>query len=283
MSGQAFVEVSSGLFVDSDYVDVLRRRGLDSIDTIFAFEGDEALDKPGLAAHRSRIVFQLDLPLKYYLKRYANTPCSLQLQAWLDHRRRGPMSSFDAQPAQALTQAGIATAKVIAHGCQWNGPFERCSFVVTEEIADARSLEEKLPECFYVAPSKESTEEKRRFIDRLADFVRQFHNTGFRHRDLYLCHIFMTDSGKFHLIDLHRTFKPALFRERYRIKDIAQLYYSAPGGIVSQTDRLRFYLRYTGKKKLTRRDRAFIAKLKSRAWRMADHDINHNRKVPFAS
>ena len=90
------------------------------------------------------------------------------------------------------------------------------------------------------------------------------------------------DAG-FYLIDLARVFKPALLAERFRIKDIAQVYDSAPGRYFSKTDRLRFYLAYVGRDKLTRKDKVFISKVKNKAKRMAKHDIKHGRSVPFQS
>ena len=92
---------------------------------------------------------------------------------------------------------------------------------------------------------------KKELINALADLVRKFHETGYFHRDLYFAHIFLGENGEFYLIDLQRTFKPKFSAFRYRVKDIAQLYYSAPGKYFSRADRLRFYLRYTGKTRLT--------------------------------
>jgi hypothetical protein len=83
------------------------------------------------------------------------------------------------------------------------------------------------------------------------------------------------------LIDLARAFKPMLFRERFRVKDIAQLHYSAPGKYFSRTDRLRFYLRYAGQNKLTAKDKAFIRKIMKKTKSMAQHNIKHGRAVPF--
>ena len=282
MNAPDFPEVSSDLFVAADYVDALGQAGLDSIDAVFAFEGDKNLAKANLAEHRTRILFRLDSTgRRYYLKRYDRTPWGDQIRGWVDHLRRASMSAFDREPAKNLAAVGIKTAKVIAYGEQWSGLFEKRSFVITEEIADAESLEKRLPSYFYDSTPTENVERKREFICKLADFARRFHETDLRHRDFYLCHIFLTTDEEFYLIDLHRTFKPMLFDERFRIKDITQLYYSAPGDVISRADRLRFFKRYLGRERLSRADRAFIRKLKSRAWRMADHDIKHGRVVPF--
>jgi len=205
-----------------------------------------------------------------------------QVRNWIDHLERASTAAYDRGPAEQLAAAGIPTARVVAVGEEWDGLFEKRSFVITEEIAEARSLEERLPACFYAGDPLASAGGKRVFIEKLADFARRFHETGLRHRDFYLCHIFMNADEVLHLIDLQRTFRPMVFDERFRVKDIAQLHYSAPGRIVSRADRLRFYRHYAGRDKLTAADRRFLRQVKNRAWRMADHDIRHGRAVPFA-
>ena len=283
MTEQRYEQVSEGMYVDAEFAAALSRPGLISVDAVFAFEGGEDLSKSNLASFRRRRRVRLDCPgVTVYLKCYDRPGRLTQLRNWLAHRRRASMAAFDRGPSQELAAAGIATPRVIAYGEQWQGLFEKRSFIITQEIAGGEALERRLPACFVGHQSRESIRARRRFIEQLADFARRFHATGLRHRDFYLSHIFLTDAGELYLIDLHRTFRPLVFGGRYRVKDIAQLHYSAPGEHISQTDRLRFYLRYAGRTRLGRSDRRFLRRVTSRAWRMADHDIRHGRIVPFA-
>jgi len=97
-------------------------------------------------------------------------------------------------------------------GWQWGRFFEKRSFIATEKIPNAHSLEKKLP-CYCTAkPTAENLRLKRTFINQLAAFIRHFHQAGFCHRDLYFSHIFYSEPGQFHLIDLARVFKPAFFK-----------------------------------------------------------------------
>lgn len=282
MTVDNFVELSKTCYVHPDYAESFRRAGLDDIDAVLNFSGDENLVKDNLASHRSRIKFKLEgFNKALYLKRYNRVPAGAQIKNWLCHRRRASTAAFDYTPGKVLSHYDISTPKTVAYGDQWDGLFEKCSFMVMEEI-DGCSLEEKLPDCFYDYKSANAHRQRCDFIAKLADFVKAFHDTGFCHRDLYLCHIFLSGDDKFHLIDMHRAFKPGLLSERYRLKDLTQLHYSAPGCVISQADRIRFYLRYCGKNKLDGRDRRFLRKLKSKAWRMALHDMKHSRPVPFA-
>jgi hypothetical protein len=282
MSEQQFIKISDAYYIDADYKDAFTRAGLGSIDDIFAFDGGTKLNKSTLKAFRTRIQFELDQPkTTFFMKRYDKPPTLLQIKNWLSAGRRGSTSSFDHVPARELANKGINTPKTIAYGQQWGAVFEKRSFVVTEEIKLSQSLERKLPDYFYEDITDESVRKRRNFILNLAAFVKKFHATGYRHRDLYLCHIFYGEKNGFCLIDLARAFKPGLLCERYRIKDIAQLHYSAPAKYFSLADRLRFYLALSGKSKLEQTDKQVIRKIQTKANRIARHDIKHGRSAPF--
>lgn len=282
MNRSTFEQIADDFFVDPAYQESLRKIGLTSLDSVFNFESGENLHKSNLAPYRSRLRFELPDGPAVYLKRYVQVPRSIQLKNRLQYGRRAATCDLDRLPGETFARAGIRTPKVIAYGAEWNGGQEKRSFILTEEIPGGVSLEKKLPECLTNLNPLELVQERRAFLHKLADWVRTLHGTGLCHRDLYLAHIFLTDQEELVLIDLHRTFRPRLGAARYRRKDITQLYYSAPGRTISRADRLRFYLRYAGHKKLTTADRRFIGGVKKKAWRMADHDIKHGRPVPFA-
>lgn len=193
------------------------------------------------------------------------------------------MSFFEFEATNKLSAAGIKTPKTISYGEQLGVFFEKRSFIITEKIPNAESLERKLPDYFNSPSTIENLKLQRDFISELAKFIKKFHELKYRHCDLYLCHIFYDDDSGFYLIDLARAFKPSLFARRFRVKDIAQLYYSASGKYFSKPDRLRFYLRYTGHSKLTSKDKVFIRKVINKAKRIARHDIKHGRAVPFTT
>jgi len=282
--GQKFVEVSKSFLIDADYKEAFGELGLSSIDAVFSFNEGKNLNKDNLAGYRSRLQFEISSPpTTLFLKRYDRPPISVQFRNWLLHRSRSSCGFLDLESAKKLAEAGINTPKTVCYGEQWRRFFERRSFIITEKVPNAESLERKLPDCFIAPATVENLKLRRNFITRLAAFVKEFHETKFRHRDLYLCHIFYSDSGEFYLIDVARVFKPTLLDERFRVKDIAQVYYSAPGEYFSRTDRLRFYLNYVGHSALTAKDKVFISRVMSKARRMARHDTKHGRPVPFAS
>lgn len=280
--GRELVETSESFFVDPDHQAALRESGLTSLDSVFSFNAGRDLTKSNLARFRDRVQFDAGTPpTTFFLKRYDRPPFRLQVKSWLAHGRRKSCASFEVEAAAELAATGINTPKVICRGRQWGRLFERRSFLITERIPDAESLEMRLPDCFDGPPTVAKLRARREFISHLAAFVRRFHDTGFRHRDLYLCHIFHSPTGQFCLIDLARAFRPRLRQKRFAIKDIAQLHYSAPATDFSRTDRLRFYIGYAGRTKLTQDDKRFIRRVTARAATMARRDAKHGRTAPF--
>ncbi|MFZ2146234.1 MAG: lipopolysaccharide heptosyltransferase II [Sedimentisphaerales bacterium] len=288
LSQQEFIETSKSFFIDSDYKTSFSKSGITSIEEVFSFNSAENLTKSNLAKFRSRLQFEIDSEKRsssttVFMKRYDRPPVLFQLRNWFSCHNRGSAAIRELEASNQLKIAGINTPKVISYGEQWGTLFEKRSFIITEKIADAESLERKLPAYFARPDTIENLKLRRNFIIQSAVFIKKFHETNYRHRDLYLSHIFYSDTGKFYLIDLARVFRPIFLRRRFQIKDIAQVYYSAPGKHFSKTDRLRFYTAYTGQSKLTKKDKIFIRKVINKAKRMARHDIKHGRPVPFIS
>jgi len=282
------VEISDSFLVDPHYQAALGKLGLDCLDAAFSFDAARSLSKSNLAPYRSRLQFEIKLPdsngpTTVFMKRYNHPPVSVQIKNWLSARGRKSCGQCEAGPASELAAAGLSTPKTICCGEQWGALFEKRSFIITEKIAGAEAIERKLPECFDSPAAGESLKLRRDFIARLAEFIKRFHATQYRHRDLYFSHIFYREDGRFYLIDLARAFRPLLMQHRFRIKDIAQIYYSAPGRYFSRTDRMRFYFGYTGRRKLSGADKAFIREVVKKAQRMARHEIKHGREVPFAN
>ena len=284
MTEQRFIETSQSFFVDSGYVRAFEKLGLTSFDALFSFNTGKDPGGSSLPEYRSRLEFKISDPEKIvFLKRYNHPDALTQIKNWFWHNTRKSMMSFDLDPTDHLARAGINTPKTVSYGEQWGVFLEKRSFIITEELPNAESLEQQLPDCFKDRSKTENLRQQRNFIERLGQFAKKFHYTGYRHRDFYLAHIFYSDDGTFYLIDLQRAFKPRILAERFRVKDIAQLYYSAPGSAFSKTDRLRFYKSYAGKRPLNGRDKAFIRKVVRKVKRIAKREIKHGRLVPFTN
>jgi hypothetical protein len=275
-----FEEISPGFFAASAFTPVLRQMKLDRLEAIFAFSGGDSLVKANLASWRHRIRFRLPDGRFAYLKRYDRPPVGVQVKGWIQHGMFAFLSDYDRGPTEELAGAGVAVPETLAYGGQRQGLFEKRSFIISLEIPDGVSLEKQLPACFS-SKDRHAAGEKKAFIQQTADFVRRFHETGQRHRDLYLAHLFLSGGRTLYLIDLHRCFRPRWFSKRYLLKDLAQLHYSCPADRISRADRLRFFLGYRRHDTLTEADKTMIGQIQQKARRMARHDQKHGRTVPF--
>ncbi len=279
------VRLSPSFWVAEEFQDALARLGLTSLEAVFAFASGRDLPKASIGPFRRRMQFEVqpagsEHPVKVFLKRYDRPPASRQLRNWLCHHTRRSFARIEHETAEQLAAAGIRTPRTIAWGEQRGGPFERRSFLMTEEIPDSQSLDRRPPACFTGPPTTANVRARREFLQRLASFIRRFHETGYRHRDLYLSHIFCSDSGEFCLIDMARASRPILQR-RFQIKDLAALHYSAPAQYIARTDRLRFYLAYTDRPHVLPSDKVFLRTILRKADRMARHGMKHGIPIPY--
>ena len=268
--------------VAKDVEPAFQKLGLTSMDAVFAFEAGRDLAKPSLASYRRRVQFDAGDPLRtLFMKRYDHPPVQVQIRNWLGAHKRVSCAMKELQVLISLSRHGVGAPRPVACGQVWAGGFERRSFLVTEKIADARSLEQHVPPCFEEPASPGNLQKQRQFIRHLARFIRRFHDLGYRHRDLYLAHIFRDPEDRLFLIDLARASRPVLLRRRLLVKDLAQVHYSMPARHFTRTDRLRFWLAYRGRNRLTRRDKWLIRWITAKARRMARHTMKHGATAPF--
>ncbi|MCW7555010.1 lipopolysaccharide core heptose(I) kinase RfaP [Endozoicomonas gorgoniicola] len=150
----------------------------------------------------------------------------------------------------SLKSAGIDTMTMVAYGKKGCNPARQESFLVTEELKDMYTLEDF---CDTWKEKPPSYVLKAAIIKKLAEISRQLHDIGINHRDYYLCHFMLSkekkpepDNLRFYLIDLHRAQVRKKVPERWRLKDISGLYYSAMGYNLTQRDIYRFIKTYTG-------------------------------------
>lgn len=140
-----------------------------------------------------------------------------------------------------LEAADVPTLKAAAFvEFGWN-PAAQYSAIVTHALENTISLED------YVA---ESPQVKRRLIEELAVMSRRMHLAGLNHRDFYLCH-FLMDIGTesepvLRLIDLHRAQIRETVPDRWQVKDLGGLLFSALDKPLTRRDLFRFMRTYRG-------------------------------------
>jgi len=279
------------MFVDRRIIPWLQRAGINGFDDVFRYEGGDRLDKPGLAPHKQRIrmVLTNDKGRKrtLYLKRFNRPPLMDQLRRIRECGLRSSSGWREMHFIKRLSQLGIPTPRGLAFGQWMKGILEDRSFGITGEIK-GESLE-KLSEGILAGTASVPTwVDRREIIRQLALIAARLHRHGLFHRDLYLCHVFLcrnADGGiVLRLIDLARMIERKKgANRRWQIKDLAALDYSAPTGLVTRADRLRFLYDYSGE---TPRDanrktrlRDIIQSVNVRVRKMARHDANRVKRI----
>lgn len=130
-----------------------------------------------------------------------------------------------------LKELGVDTMTPVAFGERGKNPAHQLSFLITEELSNTISLEDI---CKRWENHPPKLREKRALIRKIAAISKTLHDNGINHRDYYLCHFLRADTEKLftvddplYLIDLHRVQIRQSIPARWRIKDIAGLFYSA--------------------------------------------------------
>lgn len=153
-----------------------------------------------------------------------------------------------------LTDLEIDTMTVAGYGIRGKNPAKRRSFIVTEALPTSVSLEDYTQSWKLTPPNKpEQIRFKRRVIKKIAEITRTMHENGANHRDYYLCHFLLDLPGgdynkmRLFLIDLHRMQLRRKTPIRWKVKDVAGLYFSSLDIGLTQRDLYRFMVAYRGK------------------------------------
>lgn len=300
--GRDHLQDRNGFHFDAPQLPWLRAAGFQTIEDVFRHQAGQHLAKPGLSAHRDRI--RLDLALDggerrvFYVKRYRRPPWQEQLRRIREWRVFRSSAGREEHYARKLAALGIPTPRTVAYGEEMQGLWEHRSFIVTQEIKGT-SLERIAAEASRTTVPPPPLFDRREIIRQLAAVTRCLHQASLFHRDLYLSHVFLTRNADnrivLYLIDLARVIRAPWRPERWRIKDLAALDYSAPLPLVTRADRLRFLYHYLGldyslrndwrRQKPARKDaiRNLIRPIQGRVRRIARHDARRQARFQGAA
>jgi len=153
-----------------------------------------------------------------------------------------------------LQTLGIDTMTVCAFGLRGVNPARQTSFIITEDLINTKSLENV---CSVWAHNQPSFVLKKALIEKLAIISHKMHTYGINHCDYYICHFLLDISKernmidkhniKLFVIDLHRAQVRKTISHRWRVKDIAGLYFSAMDTGLTRHDIFRFLQLYLDK------------------------------------
>jgi len=96
------------------------------------------------------------------------------------------------------------------------------------ETLDDDIIAELLDKALEITDDDPYTEDRWGIIENIATYVGRMHGAGLAHQDLYLVHFFLRGEEMVpHLIDLQRVIKEKTLSDRWRIKDLGELLFSA--------------------------------------------------------
>ena len=175
--------------------------------------------------------------------------------------------------ATYLAGLGLHTLKVAAFGTRGRNPARRRSFLVTDEITGAETLEDLTLDWPENPPDPVV---KWALIDKSAHVASTMHDAGINHRDFYICHLMLQAPGaltreslnfNLYLMDLHRAQQRAGVPRRWMVRDLAALLYSTYDIGLSRRDRMRFLKAYFDMplRDVLRRHASLLAAVQARA------------------
>lgn len=187
----------------------------------------------------------------YFAKVFSGIGWKAIATSLLKFRRPIVSAENEWKAIEQLHQLSIPTMRLVGYGKRGRNPARIESFIITEELYPTISLEDY---CRDWPTSPPSPTLKRALLRRVAEMTRAMHDNGINHRDLYICHFLLDTAGppldaegnlaRLFLIDLHRAAQHRQMSERWRVKDVAGLYFSSLDIGLTRQDRLRFIAIY---------------------------------------
>jgi heptose I phosphotransferase len=214
-------------------------QGQDVFAAAFALEGEtfRALEQ------RQTLAFTVN-GRRFFIKRHRGVTWKEILKNLVQLRLPIVSASNEYRAIKKLQKLGIKAPVIAAYGRRGFLPANIESFLVTEDVGPHQSLEDY---CRHWNTHAPAPAHKRALIAQIADISRTMHGAGVCHRDFYICHLLLTSIDQpLTVIDLHRALCKKNLAERWIVKDIAGLYFSAMDAGLTRRDLYCFMRQYRG-------------------------------------
>ncbi|MGD9648979.1 MAG: lipopolysaccharide kinase InaA family protein [Pirellulales bacterium] len=259
------------LLVNRQFAPLLERQGWTTFERLMGLGGAVARRQGARETVRLELDAATDAsspPPAFYIKRYGPPPWREYVKPLLRFTRPIVGARVEWDALLEFHRLGLPTMTPVMFG-----QADRRSFVITQALEGYVKLTEWIDaRC----PSPDAAGAAyRTAIDKLAPITRTMHNAGVHHQDYYLCHVLVPESSgppDLHIIDLGRARVRRRLTTRWRVKDLAQLDYSADS--VSRFGRLRFLRRYLDRP-FRRIDRALVWRIEWKRRLIARHSAKN--------
>ncbi len=195
--------------------------------------------------------------LSVYLKRHYQLPWWRGWLATLWPWRNWSPAWREWRQLEWARQQGLPVPRTVAVA-EYIGPWGQLrSVLAVEELTGMISLQEAIPLAAVRQDAQSFRYWKQGLVAEMARLTRMLHDRRCFHKDLYLCHFFISAQdtrrvpsegwrGRIHLIDLHRLAHHRLMWRIWQTKDLAELLYSSGIVGVDARDLLVFWRAYRG-------------------------------------
>ena len=220
-----FVKIDNDkLIINTEYVELLEYNNIDTAEKLWKTVGED-VKKQRKERGTERILLKTPSDknphIETFIKRYKPLPAKEYLKSITSFRPIHPKGAYHEWDAilafhahNLPTMTPIAVAETISGSCN-----------LTLGITDYT----RASEIFKNLSQNPNDERKKNLIEKIANLAKKMHSSGFGHQDFYLVHMFIKElnNDELFLIDLQRLIIQKKLTKRWRIKDLAQLYYSS--------------------------------------------------------
>jgi hypothetical protein len=227
------------LLFNADFAEILQVNGISSFGDLWNMPGESV--KNVLKERGTERVF-LKSPegstfIEAYIKRYRPEPFMSRLKNILSLKTsRFPGAVNEWEAIIEFHRKNLPTMQPVACGVAGGN-----SCILTLGITDYVRASD-----LFAKFAKGERLRRRKLVRTIAELAAGMHLSKMAHQDFYLVHMFVKEKedDSVFLIDLQRVIFEESFSERWRVKDLAQLLFSADG-FVSRADILYFWRNYT--------------------------------------
>jgi tRNA A-37 threonylcarbamoyl transferase component Bud32 len=169
-----------------------------------------------------------------------------------------------------MRDLGIQAVRPVAFGERRHGHFLCSCFIISEAVPDAMSLASFIKRFHHHPETYRARNARHEILTSLARQVRQMHESGFVHRDLFWRNVLIRslpdDRFEFYFLDasVGRRIRLQQRRQEFIVRDIAAMGVLAPD-FCSKSDQLRFLLEYLDTSGLTADDRKWLRRVQARS------------------
>jgi heptose I phosphotransferase len=227
---------NGNLILNTEYAELLKGNGISSADKLWTLTSEPVKKLLKERGTEKAFLENNGEKIEVYIKHYTPPPLKERIKAAssLKFKSFDAFDEWDSLLAfhrhNLPTMIPLAVARQGAKTC-----------ILTLGITDYRRASHLFEEF-----TAKDNKRKEKLILKIADLAGKMHSEGMAHQDFYLVHIFVKENNndEIFLIDLQRTIKQNQLSERWRIKDLAQIYFSAEP-FINTKDTVLFWQRYT--------------------------------------